>query len=157
MKFISIIHHSFKSIIHGPRKRPAPDPASSAEKRTRAHDPPAWVGHLLAGQRTTQELLTTIIENQGDLGRKMDDLKVVINSKMATMEGKIQTSQARITSLQEARRDGLLGRLIPSSSSAPLPAVPHYVPASDPPAPSGQPGMGPATGIDLRKLMGLPD
>lgn len=24
----------------GPRKRPAPDPASSVEKRTRSHDPP---------------------------------------------------------------------------------------------------------------------
>lgn len=112
---------------------------------------------MLAGQRTIQELLTTLIENQRDLGRKLDDLKVVVNSKMAAMEGKIQKTQARITSLQEARRDGLLSKLTPVSSSAPLSSVPHFVTSSASAAPGPSKGATNTAAIDLRRLMGLPD
>lgn len=100
-------------------------------------------------------LLESVLDSNKDLARKFDDLSTTVASKMSTMETKLTTANERITSLQTARRDGLISQMAPTPSSIPLNTIPHYVPVAPSRAPPGQETLVDDAITAMRRQLGL--
>ncbi|ANQ45644.1 phosphoprotein [Orinoco virus] len=130
--------------------------APTEKKPRRKTDDPGSV-HVHKKLDRILAAIGALVDSNKDLARRFDDLSTTVSSKMAAMETKLTTANERITSLQTARRDGLLGQMASSTPSCPpLSGIPHYV--SQPPRTT--PNIPPSSSLDdpvreMRRKMGL--